>query len=378
MQTPGSGISILLTVGTPSTGSGNLYCQWELSPGSGNALCILFPTISSIHFQASASTSSDFNCLIWLKIIMLDENTTTHFGDQSSSEGNLSQNYPRQSLSFNENNSKDDQTPGVRRSSRQTKLPVKLNDYVLNSNVKHGIEKFVNYYNLKDANLCFATTLNRSTEPYCLSDALSDPNWVDDMDNKTEAKNRNNTWTVCDLPHGRKPIGSKWIWKIKYKASGEIERDLVEDVYMTLPEGYNSESKSKVCKLNKSVYGLKQTPRQWNAKFTTALVEHGYEQRKFDYSLHVKHKGVVIVALLVYVDDIVIVGMMKLRLTTLKGVFSDADWAKYPKTRKSVTGFCVSLGKSLVSWKSKKQATLSRSSTEHEYRSIASATCETV
>nr|GEY91225.1 integrase, catalytic region, zinc finger, CCHC-type, peptidase aspartic, catalytic [Tanacetum cinerariifolium] len=43
VQTPGSGISIILAVGTPSTGSGNLYCQWELSPGSGNALCILFP-----------------------------------------------------------------------------------------------------------------------------------------------------------------------------------------------------------------------------------------------------------------------------------------------------------------------------------------------
>nr|GEV25418.1 ribonuclease H-like domain-containing protein [Tanacetum cinerariifolium] len=45
LQTPGNGISILLAVGTPSTGSGNLCCQWELSPGSGNALCILFPTI---------------------------------------------------------------------------------------------------------------------------------------------------------------------------------------------------------------------------------------------------------------------------------------------------------------------------------------------
>nr|GFA01803.1 hypothetical protein [Tanacetum cinerariifolium] len=44
VQTPGSGISIFLVVGTPSTSSGNLYCQWELSPGSGNALCILFPT----------------------------------------------------------------------------------------------------------------------------------------------------------------------------------------------------------------------------------------------------------------------------------------------------------------------------------------------
>nr|GEU76661.1 hypothetical protein [Tanacetum cinerariifolium] len=45
VQTPGSGISILLAVGTPSTGSGTLYCQWELSPSSGNALCILFPTL---------------------------------------------------------------------------------------------------------------------------------------------------------------------------------------------------------------------------------------------------------------------------------------------------------------------------------------------
>nr|GEW47544.1 hypothetical protein [Tanacetum cinerariifolium] len=44
VQTPGSRISILLAVGTPSTGSRNLYCQWKLSPGSGNALCILFPT----------------------------------------------------------------------------------------------------------------------------------------------------------------------------------------------------------------------------------------------------------------------------------------------------------------------------------------------
>nr|GFD03734.1 hypothetical protein [Tanacetum cinerariifolium] len=45
VQTPGSGISILLAVGTPSTGSWNLYCQWELSPGSGNALCITSPCL---------------------------------------------------------------------------------------------------------------------------------------------------------------------------------------------------------------------------------------------------------------------------------------------------------------------------------------------
>nr|GEV73948.1 hypothetical protein [Tanacetum cinerariifolium] len=47
MQTLGSGISIPLAVGTPSTGSGKLYCKWELSSSSGNALCILFPTVNT-------------------------------------------------------------------------------------------------------------------------------------------------------------------------------------------------------------------------------------------------------------------------------------------------------------------------------------------
>nr|GFC92361.1 hypothetical protein [Tanacetum cinerariifolium] len=47
VQTPDNGISNLLAVGTTFTGSRNLYSQWELSPGSGNALCILFPTLAA-------------------------------------------------------------------------------------------------------------------------------------------------------------------------------------------------------------------------------------------------------------------------------------------------------------------------------------------
>lgn len=56
--------------------------------------------------------------------------------------------------------------------------------------------------------------------------------------------------------------------------------------------------------------------------------------------------------------------------------FTDSDWAAYPDTRKSVTGFCVFLEDSLVSWKSKKQSTIFRSSIKAKYSVTANVSCE--
>jgi hypothetical protein len=296
-----------------------------------------------------------------------------------------------------------------------------------------------------------------------------------------------------------------------------LHGDLHEDVYMSVPQGVTTSQPNQVCKLLKSLYGLKQASRKWYEKLTGVLLSQGYQQAASDHSLFTLHKASSFTVLLVYVDDIILagncltefhhikqlldsqfkikdLGQLKyflglevahsqhgisicqrkycldllqdtgllgakpaktpldpsvklhqdkaksfediasyrrlvgklLYLTTTRpdiafvtqqlsqflscpththydtssGVvrylksspgrglffrrdsqlhllgFIDADWAGCLDTRRSTSGYCFFLGSSLISWRAKKQHTVSRSSSEAEYRALSFATCE--
>ncbi|XP_013674157.1 uncharacterized mitochondrial protein AtMg00810-like [Brassica napus] len=385
------------------------------------------------------------------------------------------------------------------------------------------------------------------------------------------------TWSICQLPEGKHPVGCKWVNTYKYNPDGTVERpksrlvakgytqlegldyidmfssvaklgtfrlllslvaarnwftlqldisnaflngDLDEEIYMTIPQGYDELTgktvpPGSVCRLHKSLYGLKQASRQWNHKLSAVFFREGFVQAHADHSLFVKRTSTLFIEALIYVDDILLVGNDEAAIAHFKDVlqaafklrvlgpskyflgfeiawnstgislnqrkytlellqdagylsckpvtvsmepnqklsestgtllpdssvyrkivgrllylthtrpdityavhklsqfmaaprsdhltaayrvlrylkndpaqglfypantdltltaFSDADWATCPDSRRSITGYCMFLGTSLVSWRSKKQPTVSRSSSEAEYRAMADAT----
>lgn len=98
-----------------------------------------------------------------------------------------------------------------------------------------------------------------------------------------------------------------------------LHGDLNEEIFMEVPEGINIERKDLVCRLKKSLYGLKQSPRVWNTKFIKFLCDFKMTQSKADPCVFIGQVNEIKVILMLYVDDGLILSKCK---QTLEAVIS--------------------------------------------------------
>lgn len=119
------------------------------------------------------------------------------------------------------------------------------------------------------------------------------------------------------------------IWQLDVKTAF-LNGKLDEDVYMVQPQGFeDSKNSSKVCRLQRAIYGLKQASRSWNKRFDEEVKNLGFIQSKEEPCVYKKVSGSDIMFLVLYVDDILLIGneksLMEQTKNSLKTIFSMKD-----------------------------------------------------
>lgn len=207
------------------------------------------------------------------------------------------------------------------------------------------------------------------------SQAAKLPHRQEAMRQEIEALEANGTWELKDLPPEKWAIDSKWVYKVKYKPTGEVERykarlvakgftqiegivfhktfapvaklvtvwsllvvaakhnwfmhqldvknaflhgDLIEDVHMKIPQGFAKKGETRVYKLRKSLYSLRQASQNWYHKFTRAIIALDFRQSRADHSLFIYKRGKIYVVVVIYVYDVKLTGNETRKIQEIK------------------------------------------------------------
>ena len=103
-----------------------------------------------------------------------------------------------------------------------------------------------------------------------------------------------------------------------------LHGDLAEEVYMEQPPGVVAQGEiSRVCRLRKSLYGLKQSPCAWFGKFSEVIEKFGMQKSKSDHFIFYRNSQASIILLVVYVDDIILTGNDMVGISSLKSFLHD-------------------------------------------------------
>ncbi|KAG7588726.1 Integrase catalytic core [Arabidopsis suecica] len=266
-----------------------------------------------------------------------------------------------------------------RRSMREKKSPSNWKNTRVYYNcqaVAHPIQATCSIDLLPEEHKAFISKLDVEFVPQRYEEAKGIKEWDNAVDDEVQAMLRNHTWDEEELPHGKRCVSSKWVFTIKYKSNGDIERykarlvargftqtygddyretfapvakqhtvkvvlslavnldwelwqmdvknaflqgELEEEVYMTPPPGLeNLVAPGKVLRLRKAIYGLKQSPRAWYHKLSSTLKANGFKKSESDHTLFTLQNDQGIVVVLIYVDDLIISGSNKEGIKSIK------------------------------------------------------------
>ncbi|GAU27876.1 hypothetical protein TSUD_159700 [Trifolium subterraneum] len=238
------------------------------------------------------------------------------------------------------------------------------------------------YSRLSPLHYTCLSSLSSVSIPKSPGEALSHPDWRQAMIDEMCALQSSGTWELVPLPPGKSLVGCRWVYTVKVGPDGKIDRfkarlvakgytqifgldysdtfspvakmasvrlflsiaaiqhwslhqldiknaflhgDLEEEVYMEQPPGFvaQGESSNMVCRLHRSLYGLKQSPRAWFGRFSTIVQQFGMIRSEADHSVFYRHSVQGCIYLIVYVDDIVITGSDQQGILQLKQYLSN-------------------------------------------------------